>query len=182
MDSPGPFRKAPSMEVPPFRSSDFMGKFMLPAYKDPPRFIGRIRDNLLYYQTNYFLIWLAFVLLCGFLRPQRMMSSVVSLTMAMFIYLLLTLRHPEVSTLRRQYPYALAGILLCCTIGVWYYFDIYLIAWGCCLPILLILSHASFRARNINNKLSKAVAQTKESFGSTKTPMGHILSTFMEIK
>lgn len=52
-----------STALPPLRSfDDFAGsgaRFDVPHFNDPKRFSNRASSNLLYYQTNYYLIYLA---------------------------------------------------------------------------------------------------------------------------
>ncbi|XP_074600774.1 PRA1 family protein Jwa [Brevipalpus obovatus] len=181
MDDPGPSssspRDVPSISLAPFRSKDFMGKFMLPAYNDPPRMKSRIRDNLLYYQTNYFIIWISVYFLASFFRPGRMFCGLISLFLAIIIYLSLKLKHPQMNSLKRQYPYVFAGGIFLAALSAWYFFDTLLYVWGLSFPLLIILSHATFRARTLNNKLTKKINQAMENLGGIGTPMGYLLSS-----
>ncbi len=52
----------------PFRSiNDFIrdGTWSMPNFSDKDRFNKRIINNLIYYQTNYFILGLAVILLVG---------------------------------------------------------------------------------------------------------------------
>ncbi|EPB80765.1 hypothetical protein ANCCEY_00171 [Ancylostoma ceylanicum] len=71
------FRLGNGVELPPFRTvSDFLlGKarfevWLLPPYNDLPRWNNRIVSNLLYYQTNYFVVFGVLVLLQSFFNSQ----------------------------------------------------------------------------------------------------------------
>ncbi len=61
--------KMENVEVAPFRSlDDFIlesARFQVPDIKDPNRVANRIINNLLYYQTNYFLLTVIAFLLVG---------------------------------------------------------------------------------------------------------------------
>ena len=58
-----------NVEVAPVRSiDDFIkdsARFQVPNLKDPGRVVNRIVNNLLYYQTNYFIIVLVLFALVG---------------------------------------------------------------------------------------------------------------------
>jgi len=56
-------------EFAPMRAlDDFLlqsARFQLPNFKDPTRWANRVTNNLLYYQTNYFLTALVVFLIVG---------------------------------------------------------------------------------------------------------------------
>ena len=60
---------ADSVELAPLRTfDDFVlgsARFQVPNFKDPEKIINRIINNLLYYQTNYFLAAIIVFLLVG---------------------------------------------------------------------------------------------------------------------
>ncbi|XP_015788826.1 PRA1 family protein 3 [Tetranychus urticae] len=171
MDSPTP-SSGPSFEIAPFRANDFMGKFKPPAFNDPARFTRRIRDNLLYYQTNYFAIWLIACILSGILKPDRMMKGVFSAYLFTVIYLLVASKLPIITNFKERYAAASMAVLILCIGLVFYFFDVYLLLWGILTPLVMILSHATFRARNLTNKITKHL----ESLGFGTTPMGKVLT------
>jgi len=57
------------IEYSPMRPlDDFLlqsARFQLPNFKDPPRWAHRVTNNLLYYQTNYFVTALVVFLIVG---------------------------------------------------------------------------------------------------------------------
>ena len=61
--------KMENVEIAPMRTlDDFLlesARFQLPAFKDPERVVNRIINNLLYYQTNYFLTAVMIFLIVG---------------------------------------------------------------------------------------------------------------------
>ena len=60
---------AESVELAPMRSlDDFLlgsARFQVPSFKDPDKIVNRIINNLLYYQTNYFLSSIVVFLIVG---------------------------------------------------------------------------------------------------------------------
>ncbi|KAK6040226.1 hypothetical protein COOONC_22269, partial [Cooperia oncophora] len=79
-----PFRFGNGVELPPFRSfNDFIlgkARFDLPPYNDLPRWNNRIISNLLYYQTNYFVVFAVLFVLQSFFNSQDLalgLSAVV---------------------------------------------------------------------------------------------------------
>jgi hypothetical protein len=58
------------VQIAPLRSmSDFVldsARFQVPTIKDPEKWANRVLNNLLYYQTNYFLAALIVFLLIGY--------------------------------------------------------------------------------------------------------------------
>lgn len=80
------------LELAPVRSlDDFLlgsARFQLPNYKDLEKWGNRVVNNLLYYQTNYFLMALAVFTLVGFLNPLKFFCGMIALGVAfgLFIY------------------------------------------------------------------------------------------------
>ena len=87
------------------------------------------------------------------------------------IYLLVASKLPMITNFKEKYAAASMAILIACIGLVFYFFDIYLIMWGILTPLVTILTHATFRARNLSNKITKHL----ESFGFGPTPMGKFL-------
>lgn len=58
------------IELPPLRSlNDFMfedARFQIPNFKDIEKWGNRVVSNLLYYQTNYFLMAIVIFILVGY--------------------------------------------------------------------------------------------------------------------
>ena len=72
-----------NMDLAPLRSlDDFIlqgSRFQVPDINQPDRCFNRIVNNLLYYQTNYFLSGLVIFLLVTFLHPQQMALGIILL-------------------------------------------------------------------------------------------------------
>ena len=69
------------MDLAPLRSlDDFIlqgSRFQVPDINQPERWFNRIVQNLLYYQTNYFLSALVIFLIVAFLHPQQMALGII---------------------------------------------------------------------------------------------------------
>uniref|UniRef100_A0A914YN82 PRA1 family protein n=1 Tax=Panagrolaimus superbus TaxID=310955 RepID=A0A914YN82_9BILA len=60
-------------------------RFDLPTFKDLPKWNNRIFANLLYFQSNYFLIMLAFIFLTSCFKPHAMAIGIVILSVCIFL-------------------------------------------------------------------------------------------------
>ncbi|KAJ8047802.1 PRA1 family protein 3 [Holothuria leucospilota] len=163
-------------EVPPLRSlQDFLlesARFSSPAVHDPQRFTNRLVDNLLYYQTNYFLTAVIMFLLVGFMNPKSMMLGMVTMAVIIAAFVYFSNNKRETQKFKTQHPFLCGiGILFAASLLMYLFGSILVFVWGIMLPIAAILLHAAFRMRNLKNKVSKKL----ESLGIKRTPMGVIL-------
>ena len=64
------------LDTDPLRSlEDFLlgsAPFQIPNFRDPDRCVNRILNNLLYYQSNYFLSAIVIFLIVGIMNPKPM--------------------------------------------------------------------------------------------------------------
>ncbi|XP_055913597.1 PRA1 family protein 2 [Eupeodes corollae] len=178
--SSGAHISAENLQLPPLRSlDDFVlgsARFQLPNLQDMDKWGNRVYKNLLYYQTNYFLLFIAIYTLMAILNPVKIICGLVvqALLIAVAVYYFGELpnkkKKPAPESLERWYYLAgtlvLGYILLYCLNAVlWSLFTLL-------LPFSLSFVHASLRLRNLRNK----VANTIENFGPA-TPMGVFLNT-----
>ena len=63
----------------------FLKLKLVPNFKDPARVINRIVNNLLYYQTNYFLVVLILFAAVGIMHPVQMLFRLAAVTTAFTI-------------------------------------------------------------------------------------------------
>ncbi|ALC39986.1 Jwa [Drosophila busckii] len=180
---------AGSLQLPPLRTlDDFVlgsARFQLPNLKDFDKWGNRVVKNLLYYQTNYFLVFLAVYVLMIVINPTKIISGLIvqALIIAViwqffsskskknFIASRLTGGNAVLSAQSEQQKwYILAGALLAGYLFLHMISAVLLTAFTLLLPISMTFIHASLRLRNIKNKL----ANTIESFGPS-TPMGALL-------
>jgi len=170
-----------SLKIMPLRDANdflFKARFELPSpNKSEDAVIGRILNNLIYYQTNYFIVVGGFVGLHAALRPKGMLQGQIG-----FLGLLINhaITSQIVDAFKTSSPatvtVAKLGSLLA-TLGIMYKCPTtwnYLAALVA--PVTLCLGHAFLRKRNWKNKLSNL--KERIDFVDDKiTPMRWILVT-----
>lgn len=91
-------KKSNEIELSPLRSlDDFLlssARFQLPNYRDLEKWGNRVVQNLLYYQTNYFLMAIVMILTVTVLHPVQMACGGISILImyGLFYYLVNTTR------------------------------------------------------------------------------------------
>ncbi|KAI4827396.1 hypothetical protein KUCAC02_030792 [Chaenocephalus aceratus] len=164
------------VEVTPLRSwVDFFPgweRFCKPDGNDPTRWSNRVVSNLLYYQTNYIAIALVAFIVVGCLNTEGMFAA-MALGSAIFLGSVWAAGHQDfMGSLKRVNPVvfgiglAVTSYILLCMLGsiMWFLSAI-------SLPLALILAHASYRLRNMKNKMEYKI----EAVGLKRSPMGHLL-------
>lgn len=77
------------MELPPIRNlNDFIlesARFQLPNFQDFEKWGNRVVKNLLYYQTNYFIIGAIFFAVMGIIHPIKIISGIISIASILFV-------------------------------------------------------------------------------------------------
>ncbi|XP_076060421.1 PRA1 family protein Jwa isoform X1 [Oratosquilla oratoria] len=167
---------AGEVSVSPLRSlDDFImesARFQIPNMKDPDKWANRVIQNLLYYQTNYFLTYLAVFLLVGVIHPTKMLYGMMAMGIAFSLFFYLTNNKQPASQFKKDHP-----VISVVAIIMGGYFIVYLLGsvlvflFGILLPIIVIFIHASMRLRNLKNKIINKV----EWLGMKRTPMGIFL-------
>jgi len=160
----------PDMKMESLRSlDDFLlesARFQVPS--DFARLRKRIKANLVYYQTNYFILILLLFALFSVMRPKEMlMGTCVTLLLIIVITQVEMLRD-----MQRRYPLLTVGFVILVT----YLFlsllgSVFVFMTSLAVPLLLTLLHAALRTRNIRNKLANQL----DKVGLRRTPMGFIL-------
>lgn len=157
------------LEMAPLRNLFIFGdsRFEVPDTSDTGRWTNRVVNNLIYYQTNYFVSALIVFSLISSLNPARMLVGLITigLVFGAFYYF---------ANAQGKGKAANEGIVLVAAICfVVYQFNCTLFALSSVtFPILLVFLHASFRCRNTKSKVSNVA----ETFGlKKKTPMGFFL-------
>ncbi|KAM3598450.1 uncharacterized protein V6R79_018135 [Siganus canaliculatus] len=164
------------VQPPPLRSlDDFLlssARFAAPDVRDLDRWNNRIINNLLYYQSNYFLSALGLLLLVGYFQPFQLLlgSIVVSAVFLGFVWA--AENQAPIRRFRRNHPaMALLGILLASYLFLTVLGSVAVFLFGIAFPVLMVLVHASVRLRSLKNKLENKL----ESIGLKRTPMGLLL-------
>lgn len=126
----------------PLRSlDDFLlgsARFQIPNLSDFEKWGNRVVKNLLYYQTNYFILAAIELIIIGLVQPVKIVLGIVSL--AAVFYALLMTYGPNKSSATQQIQavnkYAVLGLLLGVTYIFLYMFDaVLLVAFAVLLPI-----------------------------------------------
>nr|CAD7405106.1 unnamed protein product [Timema cristinae] len=166
------------VEISPLRSlDDFLlesARFQIPNVKDLEKWGKRVVNNLLYYQTNYFLLSIIVFLLVGVMHPTQMLLGMLAVSVAFGLFCYFTNAKRSASRFRNNHPYFSMLVVLA---GI--YFIVYMLGsvivfiFGILLPVVVTFLHASMRLRNIKNKLVNKI----EVIGLKKTPMGVFLET-----
>ncbi|KAF2883895.1 hypothetical protein ILUMI_22280 [Ignelater luminosus] len=170
-------KKASSdFEIAPLRTlDDFLlesARFQIPNVKDLEKWGNRVTSNLLYYQTNYFLMSLIIFLIVGVIHPTKMACGFLVTGIIFLVFCYITNERATASQFKRKHP--IISVLLILTGG---YFVTYMLGsllvffLGILLPISVTFIHASLRLRNLKNKITNRV----ETLGLKRTPMGIFL-------
>ncbi|XP_029015097.1 PRA1 family protein 2 [Betta splendens] len=164
------------VQPPPLRSlDDFLlnsARFAVPDVRDLDRWNNRIINNLLYYQSNYLLSALGFLLLVGYFHPLQLCVGAVVVTSLFLGFVWAAENQAPIRRFRRNHPSAcLLAILLASYLFISVLGGVAVFLFGIAFPVLMILVHASVRLRSLKNKLENKL----ESIGLKRTPMGLLL-------
>ncbi|XP_008277450.1 ADP-ribosylation factor-like 6 interacting protein 5a [Stegastes partitus] len=164
------------VELTPLRPWDdfFPGseRFAKPDVKDLAKWNNRVVSNLLYYQTNYLAMAVAVFLIVGFLNPLGMFTAMAVVSGVFLGSVWTGENRAALNNFKRQNPTAfiiiimVASYVLISMLG-----SVMVFMSAITLPLALILAHASFRLRNMKNKLENKI----EGAGLKRSPMGILL-------
>ncbi|CAI9721935.1 Hypothetical predicted protein [Octopus vulgaris] len=167
------------LQLAPLRPiGDFLmesARFQMPNMVEADKWTKRVLQNLLYYQTNYFLTALFVFLIIGVIHPVKMVFGFVAIAAAFGGFVFCTNNQWKSRKFKRDHPIISvlivlgAGYLLVYMLGA-----VIVFLLGVAFPLMLILLHASLRMRSIKNKL----ANKMEYIGLKRSPMGIILEGF----
>jgi len=161
------------LQIAPLRKlDDFLldtARFQLPDLKNLEKWNHRIAANLLYYQTNYFIAIVIIFIVIGLFAPGKLVFGMLATAFAIALFIYLANQKPVLDGFRRDHP-----VLSCLVIFALSYFVVYLFKsttvflFATVFPIFIMFLHASFRMRNVKNRLN----ETLDALGVKKTPMG----------
>eukprot|EP00092_Neocalanus_flemingeri_P013439 GFUD01014490.1.p1 GENE.GFUD01014490.1~~GFUD01014490.1.p1 ORF type:complete len:182 (-),score=39.45 GFUD01014490.1:440-985(-) len=165
------------IEIAPFRSLDefllSQSRFQIPDFNNPEKWSNRIVNNLLYYQTNYFLSAVLIFLVITFLNPGHMILGIITMASIFGLLYYLSFKQAQVKNIKKNHPMVVMISTFC--VGYFFIYQIgCVIAFllGVMMPVVFTVVHASLRLRNIKNK----VTSVAETLGvSKKTPMALFL-------
>uniref|UniRef100_T1J861 PRA1 family protein n=1 Tax=Strigamia maritima TaxID=126957 RepID=T1J861_STRMM len=151
-------------------------RFQVPNFKDPEKWGNRVLNNLLYYQTNYFLLSVVIFLIVGLIHPVKMLYGFLAILVAFGLFYYGTNSQRAALKFKHDHP-VLSVIIIFTGMLISGYFIVYMLGsvvvflFGILLPMAVAFIHASMRLRNIKNKFTNKL----EFVGLKKTPMGIIL-------
>ena len=168
------------MTLAPLRSlDDFIwttARFQLPQFSDLEKWNKRVIANLLYYQTNYFLLSIITFLLIGFINPHKMALGIVAMIIAVGVFSYANSQSPQFTQFKTHHPFISLILIFGGGYFIVYWFEsVVVFLFGILLPIVLTFLHASMRTRNIRNKITNKLESVN---GLNKTPMGMLLNVF----
>ncbi|KAM7423185.1 hypothetical protein PAMA_010963 [Pampus argenteus] len=152
-----------------FPGSDRLAK---PDVKDLAKWNNRVISNLLYYQTNYLVLAVVVFLVVGFLNPLGMFTAMAVVSSVFLGSVWAGENRAVINNFKRQNPTAfviavmVASYILISMLG-----SVMVFMTAITLPLALIFAHASFRLRNMKNKLENKI----EGVGLKRSPMGILL-------
>jgi len=166
-------------ELPPLRSlDDFVlgsARFQMPNIQDLDKWGNRVTKNMLYYQTNYFVLGIILIALLALNNPGQTVLGVLAVALIIAGFIIVNPAQiqgqPQQQALAGSTGWLYLGGLIA---GV--YFTLYLfssllyVGLIVLLPFCVAFLHASFRLRNLKNKLSNAIDEKLRY-----TPMGVFL-------
>uniref|UniRef100_A0A182MB11 PRA1 family protein n=1 Tax=Anopheles culicifacies TaxID=139723 RepID=A0A182MB11_9DIPT len=169
-----------NLHLAPLRSlSDFLlesARFQLPNFQDWEKWGNRVVNNLLYYQTNYFLMSAAVFLLVGLIHPMKVLLGLTIIVALVYVFVRFFAQDARrsVGADPNQQPNkwaVLAGTIAGSYLVLYLFDSVLIVAFAILLPFSLTFVHASLRLRNIKNKITNAV----EIVGVKQSPMGQFL-------
>ncbi|KAI0233746.1 PRA1 family protein 3 [Lamellibrachia satsuma] len=164
------------VELAPLRPmNDFLlqgARFQVPNFKDTEAWTNRVLNNLLYYQTNYFLTALVTFLVVGVVHPVQMIFGCVAVAAVFAAFVYASNNQSEIRRLKRKHPsLSIVIVMLGGYVLIYLFGSVLVFLFGIALPMLVVLIHATLRMRNFKNKLSNKI----EFVGLKRTPMGLLL-------
>ncbi|EDO41757.1 predicted protein [Nematostella vectensis] len=168
------------VDFPPVRSlQDFLtnAEFTTPSLNDTERMSNRVINNLIYYQTNYFLCVIIIFLIVGTLYPKDLIIGAVSLATAVVLYAKI-LKKRDMMKKHGQASANLAPIGVGAIVVLLLYMmgSVLVFLWGVTMPLVVVLLHSICRKRNLKNKF----ANVSEMFKERPTPMSIMLATIQD--
>ncbi|XP_056637283.1 PRA1 family protein 3 isoform X2 [Diorhabda sublineata] len=163
-------------EIAPLRSlGDFLleaARFQIPNVKDFERWGNRVTQNLLYYQTNYFLMSILIFIIVGIIHPIKMACGILATAVLFMIFVYITNEKASAARFKKRHPIVSIFVIFACAYFLAYMLQSLMVfLLGVLLPVAAIFIHASLRLRNMKNKIANKV----ESLGLRTTPMGFFL-------
>ncbi|XP_068171845.1 ADP-ribosylation factor-like 6 interacting protein 5a [Antennarius striatus] len=164
------------VELAPLRPwDDFLPgseRFAKPVTRDLAKWNNRVVSNLLYYQTNYLAVALGVFIAVGFLNPLGMFTAMAVVSAVFLGSVWAGDNRAVINNFKRQNPTGfLIAIMIASYVLISFLGSVMVFMSAIILPLSLIFAHASFRLRNMKNKLESKI----ELAGLKRSPMGILL-------
>lgn len=166
-------------ELPPLRSlDDFLlgsARFQMPNFQDLEKWGNRVTKNLLYYQTNYFVMGVIMIVLFALYNPGQTILGVTSVALLIGAFVFINPNQIQGQPQQQQFAGStgwiyLGGIVAAAYFILYLFSSVLYVALIVLLPFCVSFVHSSFRLRNLRNKLSNAIDEKLRY-----TPMGVFL-------
>lgn len=166
-------------ELPPLRTlDDFLlgsARFQMPNFQDLEKWGNRVTKNLLYYQTNYFVLGAILSTMFVLHDPMHTISGICAVVAIFAAFIVINPNQiqgqPQHEKFTGSTGWMYIGGIISATIFVLYLFQsIMYVTLIVLLPFCVAFVHASLRLRNLRNKLSNAIDERLRY-----TPMGVFL-------
>lgn len=170
-------KSASAITFAPLRTlDDFLlesARFQIPNFQDFEKWGKRVTNNLLYYQTNYFLMALILFTVIAVIHPVKMISGAFIMCLIFTLFCYVTNERGNLGQFKKKHPIvsALVVFIIGYFVIVMMMGSLLIFLVGILVPFCAIFIHASLRLRNIRNKLANQV----ENLGFRNTPMGIFL-------
>lgn len=124
----------------PFREAkDFFGQaenYSIPDVRNLERLSNRITNNLLYYQTNYMVFFVALFVLISIIHPTQVLTGLFAFVALATGFVFLSNKSPEIQRLKRDKPYINLVIIIGVTGFLFNMFgSLLLFVYSICLPL-----------------------------------------------
>ncbi|XP_068598605.1 ADP-ribosylation factor-like 6 interacting protein 5a [Brachionichthys hirsutus] len=147
-------------------------RFAKPDTRDLAKWNNRVVSNLLYYQTNYLALAIGVFLIVGFLNPLGMFTAMAVVSTVFLGSVWAGDNRAAIHSFKRQNPTAFfIGVMIASYVLISMLGSVMVFMSAITLPLTLIFAHASFRLRNMKNKLENKI----EGAGFKRSPMGILL-------
>lgn len=166
-------------ELPPLRSlDDFLlgsARFQMPNVQDLDKWGNRVTKNFLYYQTNYFVMAIMLSTLFVLYNPMQTISGLCAVILIIASVVVINPNQIQGQPQHEKFPGStgwmyLGGIISIIVLILYLFQSIMYVALVVLLPFCVAFVHASFRLRNLRNKLSNVIDERLRY-----TPMGVFL-------
>uniref|UniRef100_A0A914EG85 PRA1 family protein n=1 Tax=Acrobeloides nanus TaxID=290746 RepID=A0A914EG85_9BILA len=149
-------------------------RYEMPSFNDLKKWNNRVTSNLLYFQSNYFIILLAFVIMGSFFYSKAITIGLSAITIVVIILAFSLSKSPNFVQMRADHPYVLLAVIIAaCYYFIYFLPSVLTVLFTFALPLVTIFVHASIRLRSIRNRINQQMDNVLR-----RTAMARFLDTF----